>query len=296
MSTAVAQPAASGMSARPIGVFDSGIGGLSILHALQQALPGEAFVYFSDAGHAPYGERPDAFIAQRCLHITEALIRQQGIKALVVACNTATTVAIHWLRQRHPDLPIIGVEPALKPALERSASAQVAVLATDRTLSSAKYQALAARMAQAYPHARIVAVPCSGLAGAIESGDVALVDTLCARYTAQACQTAPGVDTLVLGCTHYPLALEALRRHAPTGLAFIDSAPAVARQTRMRLDAVGLLAPQPKGWPQQPARPGLQLLGSGDVHALQAQAKRHLAHLAHVGRIGEGAQAKGQAA
>lgn len=263
------------MSSQPIGVFDSGIGGLSILAALLDALPHEAFVYYSDASHAPYGERDDAFIAERSQSITETLRQQHDIKALVVACNTATNVAIHLLRAQHAPLPIVGVEPAIKPALEAHPHGRVAVLATDRTLGSDKYRALIARMQQAYPDAQMAHIACSGLAGAIEAGDDATIDALCQRYTREA--LALGAHTLVLGCTHYPLVLERLQQHAPDAQ-FIHSAPAVARQTRQRLQEAGMLAAEHSEAKEgQGGLPRLRLMGSGDGASLHEKAGHHLA-------------------
>lgn len=266
----------------PIGVFDSGIGGLSILRALRQALPHERFVYFSDARHAPYGERDDAFITQRCMQITQQLLEQARIKLLVVACNTATTVAIGQLREHFADLPIIGVEPAIKPAVQASRSGQVAVLATERTLRSRKYQALRQQWAT---QATVHDVPCPGLAAAIEQDDTALIDALCARYMAQALRpatedaTETAVDCIVLGCTHYPLAAAALLRHAPAGVSLIDSAAAVAQQTQRRLTQAQLLASAAAPCPASPGEPApawLELRSNGDWQFLQRQAARHL--------------------
>ena len=150
---------------QPIGVFDSGVGGLSVLRALRQALPREKFVYVSDAGHAPYGERDVAHVLARSVAVGGYLVQSHQVKALVVACNTATAAAIAALRARYPDLPIVGVEPALKPAAARSRTAVVGVLATRSTLASEKFQALL----QAQPaQVRFVLQACDGLAAAIE--------------------------------------------------------------------------------------------------------------------------------
>jgi glutamate racemase len=121
----------------PIGVFDSGIGGLSVLQALQAELPHERFVYLADSAHAPYGERGDAFVAERTLAIADYLVRQHHIKALVVACNTATAAAIHEARQRYPLMPVVGIEPALKPAVAHSQTLRIGVIGTHGTLGSA---------------------------------------------------------------------------------------------------------------------------------------------------------------
>ncbi|THJ34613.1 glutamate racemase [Lampropedia aestuarii] len=256
-------------SSLPIGVFDSGIGGLSILQALQQQLPHETFVYFSDSGFAPYGERSDAFITERSLYISEGLQSQHQIKALVVACNTATTVAIHALRARWQTMPIIGVEPAIKPALASTTSGHIAVLATARTLASPKYQNL---VSQLQGSALVRHVACNGLAKAIEQQDTQAIEALSALYIAQALartEQQPAVDTLVLGCTHYPLVLPLLQKHAPASVQWLDSASAVAKQTEAKLQALDLLAP-----PTQQGHTWLQT--SGDSDLLHAIAKRCL--------------------
>ncbi|MDO8375399.1 MAG: glutamate racemase, partial [Polaromonas sp.] len=188
---------------RPIGVFDSGVGGLSILKALRAELPHEDLVYVADSGHAPYGERDDAHVINRSKVITAHLLAQYHIKALVIACNTATAAAIHLLRQEHPDLPIIGVEPALKPAIALSRTKHIGVMATRGTLNSQKFQALLAGLAD---QAQFICQPCDGLADAIERHDTGNILELCRRYTGAMGQygsQAGEIDTLVLGCTHY---------------------------------------------------------------------------------------------
>jgi glutamate racemase len=235
------------LSDRPIGVFDSGVGGLSILRALRAELPREDFVYFSDAGHAPYGEKGEDFVAQRSLAIAADLLAQHRIKALVVACNTATAAAVHLLRARHPQLPVVGVEPALKPAAESTRTGQVAVLATRGTLSSAKFGALRDALEE---RAQFVTVPCDGLAAAIEAGDAERIDALCRRYAAQAGRfgTAPGeIDTVVLGCTHYPFAADRFRALLGPDIRLVETGEPVARQTHRLLQAQGLLNPSGRG-------------------------------------------------
>lgn len=260
----------------PIGVFDSGVGGLSVLAALQAELPYERFVYFADTAYAPYGERGDAYVIERSRTVVEQLVRVHGIKALVVACNTATTAAIHLLRAEHPDLPIVGLEPGLKPAVAVSRTGHVAVLATRGTLASARYATLRASFAGS---ADVRAVPCDGLVKAIEGFDTAGIATLCARYMAQAGpfgEAADEVDTVVLGCTHYPLVKDALRQHAPDTLRFIDTGVPVAQQTRRLLASAGRLADESEG-----AQGGLLLQGSGDLAMLEAAAARWLQRPAH---------------
>jgi glutamate racemase len=253
---------------QPIGVFDSGVGGLSILRALRSALPHEDFVYFSDAGHAPYGEKGDPFVCDRSLAIAAGLLEQHRIKGLVVACNTATAAAVHLLRAQHTQLPVVGVEPALKPATALTRTGRIAVLATRGTLASAKFQAL---LASLQGEAQFVLVPCSGLAAAIEADDQAQVRALCRRYTAQAGAfgKAPGeIDTVVLGCTHYPFAADVFRALVGPEIQLVETGEPVARHTRRLLQAQGLLKPQGQG--------GVQWQTTGSPQALQAAAARWL--------------------
>ncbi|VTU28440.1 Glutamate racemase 2 [Variovorax sp. PBL-H6] len=254
---------------RPIGVFDSGIGGLSVLNALREALPHERFAYFADTAHAPYGERGDAYVAQRTRTVAGYLRERHGIKALVVACNTATAAAIHELRAEHPAFPVVGVEPALKPAVAASKTGHVAVLATRVTVESRKFEALRASVAG---QASFRIVPCDGLAGAIERGDGPGIAVLSERYLRQAGSlgTAPGeIDTLVLGCTHYPFIAAELRRHCGNAVRFIDTGAPVALQTRRLLAQAGQLAVLGEG--------AVALLSSAAPEALDAAAARWLA-------------------
>jgi glutamate racemase len=221
-------------------VFDSGIGGLSILKALRAELPHEDFVYVSDSGHAPYGERDDAHVIARSRAITAYLRAEHNIKALVIACNTATAAAIHLLRQEHPDLPIVGVEPALKPAVAHSQTRRIGVMATRGTLGSAKFHTLVESLAG---QADFVCQPCDGLADAIEHQDTTKIIALCASYTRAMGQfgTQEGqIDTLVLGCTHYPFASQHLSEMAGPDVRLIDNGEPVARQTRRMLKTLAI--------------------------------------------------------
>lgn len=223
-------------------MFDSGIGGFSVLNALQAELPNERFVYFADTAHAPYGERGDDYVATRTRAVTRHLVDAHDIKAMVVACNTATAAAIHLLRVDHAALPLVGVEPALKPAVAISRTRRIAVLATRGTLASAKFNALLASLAA---QADFSLVPCDGLAAAIEANDAAGIASLCARYAAAAGTfgiAAGEVDTLVLGCTHYPLVAEQLRASTGAEVHYIDTGAPVAQQTRRLLAASQQLA------------------------------------------------------
>ncbi|MBO9652523.1 MAG: glutamate racemase [Variovorax sp.] len=251
---------------RPIGVFDSGVGGLSVLNALRAELPHERFAYFADTAHAPYGERGDDFVARRTTTIARHLLAEHRIKALVVACNTATAAAIHQLRAEHPTLPVVGVEPALKPAVASSRTGHIAVIATRVTLESRKFHALHASLAA---RATFSIVPCDGLAGAIERSDTDRIAALCEKYLGAAGRfgDAPGqIDTLVLGCTHYPFVAGDLRRWTGDAVRFIDTGAPVAQQTRRLLLAAGQLA---TGGPGQ-----IQLLTSGEPASLDEAAAR----------------------
>ena len=253
---------------RPLGVFDSGVGGLSILRALRSELPHEDFVYFSDAGHAPYGEKGETFVSGRSLAIAVDLLEQHRIKALVVACNTATAAAVHLLRAQHTQLPVVGVEPALKPAAALTKTGRVAVLATRGTLASAKFKALQASLQD---QAEFVLVPCDGLAAAIEAGDPPRIRALCQRYTraVHGFGTAPGqIDTLVLGCTHYPFAADIFRELLGADIQLVETGQPVARQTRRLLEAQGLLNPSGSG--------RVQWQTSGSAAALREAASRWL--------------------
>ena len=273
----------------PIGVFDSGIDGLSVLRALLAAMPHERFVYLADSANAPYGERGDAFVAARTHAITDYLCQQHHIKALVVACNTATAAAIHEVRSSHPELPLVGLEPAVKPALAVTKTGHVGVIGTRGTLTSAKFGKLMASLAD---QAHFVVQPCDGLAHAIERS-VALpaaapdspvhateTGALCERYLQAmgSFGTGPGqMDTLVLGCTHYIFVAHELRALVGPEVQFIETGEPVARQTRRLLEAAGLLALPPSEQPTSPEGPEpVQLLTTGPVAMMQAAAQRWL--------------------
>jgi len=227
-------PSGNATPTHPIGVFDSGVGGLSVLKALRAELPHEDFVYVADSGYAPYGERDEAFVIARSRAIVSHLLQNDppAIKALVIACNTATAAAIHLLRQEHPGLPIIGVEPALKPAAAASRTKRIGVLATRGTLASQKFKAL---LASLEGHAEFICQPCDGLADAIERDDESKIRALCDYYiraTGQFGLNSGEIDTLVLGCTHYPFASDHIRTLLPAEVPIIDNGEPVARQTR----------------------------------------------------------------
>jgi glutamate racemase len=207
----------------PIGVFDSGIGGLSVADAVCRLLPAESLLYVADNAYAPYGPRPASEILDRSRKITRALIAA-GAKMIVVACNTATSIAIDTLRQDFPGMPFVGLEPAVKPA---ASGRKVGVLATYATLHSPRYLALKARYLADRP---VFENPCIGLVPLIEReapGSKKLRDKL---HDILDPMLAEGLDTLVLGCTHYPMVREDIAHVCGPGVAIIDPAPAAARQ------------------------------------------------------------------
>jgi glutamate racemase len=224
-------------SDNPVGVFDSGVGGLSVLQRIRDDLPHERLLYVADSGHAPYGNKPDEFIVRRSFAITEFFL-EQGVKAIVVACNTATAAAISRLRAQF-QLPIIGIEPAVKPAVAMTRSGVVGILATGNTVRSQK---LAHLLDQHGHRARVLVQPCPGLADCVEQGDLSGSHPriLLERYLTPL--LSAGVDTLVLGCTHYPFLMPLIQELIGSEVAILDPSPAVARQLRHRLAAGGLLA------------------------------------------------------
>lgn len=227
----------------PIGIFDSGLGGLSVLRHIRAQLPHEHLLYFADSGFAPYGDKPHALIVERVLAVA-CHLRAHGAKALVVACNTATVAAIRVLREQMPDLPIVGVEPGLKPAAILSKNGRIGVLATQRTLQGEKLLQLRQTIEAQYG-VQFLLQPCIGLADLIETGepDGPTLGALLTRFIVPLLDQ--DIDTLVLGCTHYPLVRAAIERvlaiHGRSTVRLVDTGDAVARQLARRLDACALL-------------------------------------------------------
>ena len=220
---------------QPVGIFDSGVGGLSVLHALRQELPHEHFLYVGDSGCAPYGDRASEFVVERAITITEFLAGQ-GAKAVVVACNTATAVAVEALRARFA-IPIVAIEPAVKPAASRTRSRVVGVLATTGTLSSPNMGKLLASYGS---DVDFVIQPCPGLADQVEKGELASDETR-ARVTRFVRPIIDkGADIVVLGCTHYPFLRPLIQEVAGPAVDVIDPATPVARELRRRLETAGL--------------------------------------------------------
>jgi glutamate racemase len=226
----------------PIGVFDSGVGGLSVLRHIRAQLPHEHLLYFADSAFTPYGNKSEQVVAERSLAIAGFLVAH-GAKALVVACNTATVAAIKLLRAHYPDMPIVGVEPGLKPGAAASRNGKVGVLATDGTLAGEKFQLLRDQISQD-SNAQFLLQGCTGLADQIELGELDSDATaaMLKRYILPLLDQ--GADTLVLGCTHYPLvqaAIEKIIAAATTrDVVLVDTGDAVARQLARLLAANGM--------------------------------------------------------
>jgi glutamate racemase len=212
---------------RPIAVFDSGVGGLSVLRHLRTQLSHERLIYLADQTNVPYGSRSLAEIRAFSEAITRYLLELDA-KIIVVACNTASGAALTYLRQTFPDVPFVGMEPAVKPAAQQTKSGKVGVLATTGTFESQRYEALMARFAQ---EVDVFENPCRGLVDLIESGNLNGTETEALLRTCVTPMLAQGIDTLVLGCTHYPFVRPLLEKIVGPNVTIIDPAPAVARQT-----------------------------------------------------------------
>lgn len=221
----------------PIGVFDSGVGGLSVLREIRRELPDEDLLYVADSEHAPYGDKSTELIEARAIAIIEFLIGQHA-KAIVVACNTATGVAIDMLRAKF-SLPIVAMEPAVKPAAAHTQSGVIGVLATSRTIASDNFAKLHNRFGA---DVKILMQACPGLVEQVEAGDLSSDKTraLLEQYVLPL--LAENVDTIVLGCTHYPFLAPLIREIAGPTVAIIDPSAAIARELRRRLERANLLS------------------------------------------------------
>ena len=223
-----------------IAVFDSGVGGISVLRELVRQLPQERYLYYGDSANAPYGTRPTQQVRQLCENVVEHLL-EYGIKALVIACNTATAAAIDHLRRKYPGLIIVGIEPALKLAATRHPGGTVGVIATPVTLREEKYRQLEARCSR---YCKVISIPAPGLADLVEAGKAnsaeseALLRSLLAPYRSQ-------LDALVLGCTHYPFATPTIAAIMGDHTELLDGGEGTARETKHRLEQSGLLSDGP---------------------------------------------------
>ncbi len=257
----------------PIGILDSGVGGLSILRAVRQELPAESLIYVADQAHLPYGPRPLAEIRAFVRRIAAFLLAREA-KLIVVACNAASAAGLHDLRALFPDVPFVGMEPAVKPAAAATRSGAIGVLTTAATANGSLYASVRERFAAGM---QVETIVCPELVEAVETNAVspAALRPLFQRKLAPA--LAHGIDQLVLACTHFPFALEALQAFVGPDVAIIDPSPAVARQARRVLAARELLA-------GGNATPALRYYTTGDAQRFSALASALL---------GEAIQAQG---
>lgn len=242
----------------PIGVMDSGVGGLSVLREIHRQLPNESLLYVADSAHLPYGDKTPQFVRQRVNHIAESLVTM-GAKALVVACNTATAAAVESLRERFA-LPVIGMEPGVKPAVLSSKRSVVGILATEGMVQSNRMRDLVTRFAK---DVEVVIQPCPGLVEQVERYALHTPETsrLLQNYLAPILER--NADTLVLGCTHYPFLQPLIEKLVGPGVTVIDTATAIARHLQHRLEEASLLNPG-----DTPAQ--VQFFSSGNSEAQQA--------------------------
>ena len=251
------------MSTKPIGVFDSGIGGLSILRMLHRLLPQEDFLYFADQAQVPYGRRSMDEIRAFSVSITRFLL-ERGAKLIVLACNTASAAALHHLRELFPDVPFVGMEPALKPAIERTMTGRIGVLATSATFQGELYASLLERFAggkvvlQQTPH---------GLVERIESGDLDSPETRAVLKESIGPLLDSGIDALVLACTHYPFVRGLISELIGPSVLLIDPSEGVARWTGRLLEQRGIDAVGDR-------QGSITFLSTGDVTHLTAMAQR----------------------
>ncbi len=243
----------------PIGIFDSGVGGLSVLRAIRAQILEESIIYFGDQGHIPYGPRPMEQIRGFSEAITNFLL-EQGAKIIVVACNTASAAALKYLREKFPGTPFVGMEPAVKPAAEHTQTGKVGVLATPATFQGELYASVVERFANGV---ELFQNTCSGLVQEIEQGNLNGDETRRILEEALQPMLEKNIDTVVLGCTHYPFVIPLIQEIVGEKVRVIDPAPAVARQARRVLEAKGL-----KSESDRPG--GMRLFTSGDVEELNS--------------------------
>lgn len=243
----------------PIGIFDSGVGGLSVLREVRTQMPEESVVYFGDQGHIPYGPRPMEQIRDFSKAITNFLL-DQNAKIIVVACNTASAAALKYLREKFPNVQFVGMEPAVKPAAEQTATGKVGVLATPATFQGALYASVVERFANGV---ELFQNTCSGLVQQIEQGNVDGEETQRILEDALLPMLKQKIDTVVLGCTHYPFVIPLIQRIVGEKVRVIDPAPAVARQVKRLLEAGG-------GMSHSSTRGDVKFYTSGSPDALKS--------------------------
>lgn len=233
----------------PIGFMDSGLGGISVLREAVKLMPEENFLYYGDSANVPYGNKRKDEIKRLTFHVVDILI-EQGIKGLAIACNTATSAAVKDLRIMYPDLPLVGIEPAIKPAIERSMGGTILVMATPMTIRQEKFRHLLEQYGQGHD---VVSVPCDGLVGFVENGmfDQDLLDVYFRKHLGPFVTDA--TESIVLGCTHYPFLKANIREYLRTehnrqDIDLIDGSFGTARELKRRLEEKNLLKAN-TGWP-----------------------------------------------
>jgi len=266
---------ASDVSA-PVGVFDSGVGGLSVLREIRRELPGARALYVADQVHVPYGPRPLDEVRAFSDGIVRYLLAR-GARLVVVACNAASAGALYHLRDVFRDVPFVGMEPAVKPAAESTRSGKVGVLATPATFQGALFASVVERFASGV---ELFTHTCPGLVAQIEAGNLEGTETRAILEGALGPMLAEGIDTVVLGCTHYPFVIPLIQRIAGPGVRVIDPAPAVARQVARVLaeSAPEVAALSPEGG-------GVRIVTSGDPAPLEQLLPRLLGHPSPVARV-----------
>ncbi len=246
-------------STSPIGIFDSGVGGISVLRAIREQMPQESVIYFGEQGHIPYGSRPMEQIRNFSEAITNFLLKEK-VKIIVVACNTASAAALKYLRKKFPDVQFVGMEPAVKPAAEHTQTGRVGVLATPATFQGALYASVVERFANGV---KLYQDTCSGLVQQIEQGKLDNEETRQILENALLPMLEKNIDTVVLGCTHYPFVIPLIQQIVGENVRVIDPAPAVAKQTGRLLEERGTRN-------QSGSRGDVKLYTSGDPNALQS--------------------------
>ena len=229
------------MNNYPLGIFDSGLGGLSILKEIRVLLPGESILYFADQGRVPYGPRPKEEIQNFSDEITRFLLERDA-KMIVIACNTASAAALETLRQTFPHIPFVGMEPAIKPAVEKTKTGAIGVIATQATFESARFARVVDRFAKGV---RVLAQPSPDLVIQVERGEFDTPRTRQILHHYLDPLLADGIDSIVLGCTHYSFLAKAIREVVGDTVEIVDPAPAVAKQVKRVLDQQGLTASSP---------------------------------------------------
>ncbi|MBV6466764.1 MAG: Glutamate racemase [Anaerolineales bacterium] len=261
-------------STNPIGVFDSGVGGLSVLRAMRALMPNEDVIFFGDQGHVPYGPRPLEEVRAFSVAITRWLL-DEGAKLIVVACNTASAAALKYLRETFPDVKFVGMEPAVKPAAETTRTGRVGVLATPATFQGALYASVVERFANGVT---LLQDTCPGLVQEIEKGNLDGEATRRILDAALRPMLENNIDTVVLGCTHYPFVIPLIERICGDSVRVIDPAPAAARQAERLLEAGGTRNPSAR-------RGRVQFYTSGDAAAVESLLPKLLGESGKVERL-----------